>query len=69
MFETFKEFIREYTGLTLYDFRVLDMDGSSEKEVRDIFRMWLEDYRPTKEKIADAIEAAAYEGFDVSVVA
>lgn len=62
---TFSAWLRDYTGLSLYDFRVLDMGGTSEKEIRDLFKAWLEDRRPTPEYITKAIDAAAAEGFDV----
>ena len=62
---TFTAWLRDYTGLSLYDFRVLDLDGTSEKQVRDLFNAWLEDYRPAPRIVTEAIEAAADEGFDV----
>ena len=58
--------IRE-TGLSLYDFRVLDIDGTSEKQVRDLFTQWLEEEDPIPSIVSEAIEAAADEGFDVCV--
>ena len=61
----FNAWLRRYTGLSLYDFRVLDKDGNSEKEVRDLFHAWLEDYKPIPSVVTKAIEAAANEGFDV----
>ena len=64
---TFGAWLREETGLSLYDFRVLDLDGTSEKEVRDLFNAWLEERNPTPQYITRAIESAANEGFDVFV--
>lgn len=61
----FINWLRQYTGLTLYDFRVLDMDGTNEREVRNLFCAWLEDYHPIPTVITKAIEAAADDGFDV----
>ena len=61
----FNEWLRKNTGLSLYDFRVLDIDGTSEKLVRDLFCSWLEDYKPTPAVVTEAIETAANEGFDV----
>ena len=61
----FNEWLHDQTGLTLHDFRVLDMDGTSEKEVRDFFCSWLEEYKPIPAVVIEAIEAAADEGFDV----
>ena len=61
----FNTWLRRQTGLSLYDFRVLDMDGTSEKEVRDLFCAWLEDYKPIPSIVTQAIEEAADEGFDV----
>lgn len=63
----FNTWLRDYTGLTLYDFRVLDLDGTSEKQVRDLFCAWLEDYNPIPSVITEAIEMAADEGFDVFI--
>ena len=63
---TFTAWLRDYTGLSLYDFRALDMAGTAEKELRDLFRAWIEDRRPVPQLISDAIEAAADYGFDVT---
>lgn len=63
----FNEWLRQQTGLSLYDFRVLDIDGTSEKQVRDFFNAWLEDYKPIPKIVTKAIEAAAGEGFDVFI--
>ena len=62
---SFNAWLRKQTGLSLYDFRVLDLDGTSEKQVRDLFCAWLEDYKPIPAIVTQAIEAAADEGFDV----
>ena len=62
---TFTTWLRQQTGLSLYDFRVLDRDGTAEKEVRDLFSQWLEDARPVSTLITEAIIDAAQEDFDV----
>lgn len=67
MYASFRSWIRWYTGLTLYDFRVLDRDGTSEKEVRDLFHEWLEDVDPVPVLITKAIDDAMEEGFDVLI--
>lgn len=64
----FNAWLRDQTGLSLYDFRVLDMYGDSEKEVRDFFHMWIEEVHPVPQKITEAIEDAAGEGFELFIV-
>jgi hypothetical protein len=61
----FRQWLRYETGLSLYDFRVLDLDNTSEKHVRDLFHQWLEEIDPIPAVVTKAIEAAADEGFDV----
>ena len=61
----FRYWIQDYTGLTLYDFRVLD-NGTSECEVKDLFHACLEDKAPTPQTINKAIEDALSEGFEVT---
>lgn len=63
----FTDFIRAYTGLTLYDFRVLDLYGDSEKEVRDLFQLWVDEQKPIPSLITDAMIKAADYGFDVGI--
>ena len=61
----FSQWIRDYTGLTLYDFRVLDLDGTSEKQVRELFAAWIEDARPVPSLITQAMIDAAAQGFEI----
>ena len=62
----FNAWLRDFTGLSLYDFRVLDLDGTSEQEVCDLFHKWVEFCKPSADAVKKAIEAAECEGFDVS---
>ena len=64
---SFKDWVRFYTGLSLHDFRALSIYGNTEKEVRDLFNSWLEEYDPGPTFVTRAIEAAADEGFDVFI--
>lgn len=57
--------LRDYTGLSLYDFRVLDLDDTSETDVNKLYREWVEDEHPTDEQKADAIKRCADEGFEI----
>jgi len=61
----FNAWLKRETGLSLYDFRVLDIYGNSEKEVKDFFNYWIESIDPIPAVITKAIEAAAEYGFDV----
>lgn len=62
----FRSWLVNYTGLTRYDFRVLDLEGESAPTVRNLFKKWAADERPTQEQLTDAINAANVEGFDVA---
>lgn len=62
---SFSSWIIWYTGLSLYDFRVLDVDGTSEKEVRSLFGLWVKDLRPSKETTLKAIDDMEREGFAI----
>ena len=64
----FNAWLKRQTGLTLYDFRVLDMYGDSENELRGLFHMWMEEEHPVPKKITEAIEAAANEGFELFIM-
>lgn len=60
---SFSSWIIWYTGLSLYDFRVLDLEGTSEMEVRSLFGLWAKDLRPSKEALLKAIDDMEREGF------
>ena len=64
---SFGGWARDYTGLSLYDFRVLDTNDTSENQVQEIFDIWLDYYKPTQDEITEAIKAAAHEGFDIHI--
>lgn len=63
----FNTWLKQQTGLSLYDFRVLDLDETSEKQVQDLFNVWIEKCCPTPQFIATAIKTAADEGFKISI--
>lgn len=62
----FRGWLVNYTGLSLHDFRVLDLEGESAQVVRGLFAKWLEDSKPTPSMIMDALAAAKGEGFDMA---
>ena len=57
--------LRDYTGLSLYDFRVLDLDDTSETDVNKLYREWVKDEHPTDEQKAHAIKRCNDEGFEI----
>lgn len=63
---SFAAWIIRETGLSLYDFRVLDRDGKSEAEVQEFFTKWLEEVKPNKILVNQAVMDAMDEGFDVT---
>ena len=73
---SFAAWIVRETGLSLYDFRVLDRDGDSQREVRELFNQWLEEcgandfYREfgiIHNSVHEAMEDAMDEGFDLTI--
>ena len=62
---SFNTWIKLETGLSLYDFCVLDLDGTAERQVKDLFNQWLEECNPTPAIITEVIYFAAQEGFNV----
>ena len=63
MYDEFSTWIYRQTGLKLYDFRVLDDDGTSAEWVKKLFDSWKKTARP--DAIARAVKDAADEGFSV----
>jgi len=73
---SFAAWIIRETGLSLYDFRVLDRDGDSQREVKELFNQWAEEsgamdfYREfgvIHNSVHKAMEDAMHEGFNVSL--
>ena len=65
MSEDFPAWLKEYTGLSLYDFRVLDTDNTSERYINEFYCKWAKDEHPTDEQQASAIKRCADEGFEI----
>ena len=57
--------LRDYTGLSLYDFRVLDINSTSETEIKELYCEWVKDEHPTDEQKANAIKRCNDEGFEI----
>lgn len=73
---SFAAWIIRETGLSLYDFRVLDRDGDSQREVRELFNQWFEEsgaerlfreFGKLSDSVREAIADAMDEGFDVTI--
>lgn len=61
----FTTWIKKMTGLSLYDFRVLDMDGTANQQIKELFTQWITEYSLTLSTIQKAVEAIKEEGFDL----
>lgn len=62
-YSVFSSWLVRQTGLTLYDFRVLDLDDTSEEMVGLLFLEWTLTENPRGECIDRAIADMAHEGF------